>query len=97
MLNVKIFHCSEFVKTFLTVRFWEPKCQKCCGYKLCGRLIAKLPNLVNTVAVLGFIIYFWRKMKAFQPLEGRLRLFKIPFLEFKRYSDLSAVKGIIGG
>ena len=30
---------------------------------------AKLPNLV-TVAVLGFI-YFWRKMKAFQPLEKR--------------------------
>ena len=30
---------------------------------------AKLPNLVN-VAVVGFI-YFWRKMKAFRPLEGR--------------------------
>ena len=30
---------------------------------------AKLPNLV-VVAVLGFI-YFWRKMKAFRPLEGR--------------------------
>ena len=30
---------------------------------------AKLPNLV-IVAVVGFI-YFWRKMKAFRPLEGR--------------------------
>ena len=30
---------------------------------------AKLPNLVN-VAVVSFI-YFWRKMKAFPPLEGR--------------------------
>ena len=30
---------------------------------------AKLPNLVNVAAV-GFI-YFWQKMKAFRPLEGR--------------------------
>ena len=30
---------------------------------------AKLPNLV-IVAIVGFI-YFWRKMKAFWPLEGR--------------------------
>ena len=30
---------------------------------------AKLPNLV-IVAVVGFI-YFWCKMKAFRPLEGR--------------------------
>ena len=38
------------------------------GDKLCDRS-AKLPNLV-LVAVVGFI-YFWRKMKAFRPLEGR--------------------------
>ena len=31
--------------------------------------LAKLPNLV-IIAVVGFI-YFWRKMKAFHPLEGR--------------------------
>ena len=36
--------------------------------KLCGRP-AKLPNMVSA-AVVGFI-YFWRKMKAFRPLEGR--------------------------
>ena len=33
---------------------------------------AKLPNvvIVGIVAVVGFI-YFWRKMKAFRPLEER--------------------------
>ena len=37
---------------------------------------AKLPNLA-IVAVVGFI-YFWKKMKAFRPLEGR-RYGEIPF------------------
>ena len=54
------------------------KCKKigdhhaCFGDKLCGTSTvdhAKLPNLV-IVAILGFI-YFWRKMKAFRPPEGR--------------------------
>ena len=62
----------------MRVRLWEPYARNANKQKLLVTTLvweincvvdhAKLPNLV-IVAVVGFI-YFWRKVKAFRPLEG---------------------------
>ena len=65
-------------KTFERVRLWEPYARNAKNKLGVTTLVSeinyvvdhvKLPNLV-IVAVLKFIC-FWRKMKAFRPLEGR--------------------------
>ena len=86
-VRAKIFSRSEFVQTFVAVRLCgEPYYQKLKNEKYgvttlvseisCVVDRAKLPDLVN-VAVVG-LIYFWRKMKTFRPVEGR-RCDEIPF------------------